>query len=81
MHRSPVRKWKVQQIDAVGNLINVFEQNPAGGADWVTTYTYDALGHVISVSMPRSNGIQTRTFAYSGADLISATNPENGMVT
>ena len=60
---------------------NPFEPDPAGGADWVTTYTYDAVGHVISVSMPRSNGIQTRTFAYSGADLISATNPENGMVT
>jgi YD repeat-containing protein len=68
-------------MDAVGNLINVFEQNPAGGADWVTTYTYDALGHVISVSMPRSNGTQTRTFVYSGADLIPATNPENGTVT
>src|SRR5438045_3924130 len=31
--------------------------------------------------MPRSNGTQTRTFVYSGSDMISATNPENGTVT
>jgi hypothetical protein len=28
--------------------------------------------------MPRDNGTQTRTFAYTGSDLTSATNPENG---
>src|ERR1019366_1368285 len=31
--------------------------------------------------MPRSNGTQTRTFVYTGNDLTSATNPENGTVT
>ena len=29
----------------------------------------------------RSNGTQTRTFAYTGTDMTSATNPENGTVT
>src|ERR1039457_4317539 len=74
-------KWKIQLTDAMGQLIWVIEPNPAGGADWVTNYAYDALGQLTGVSMPRSNGTQTRTFAYSGTDLTSATNPENGTVT
>jgi RHS repeat-associated protein len=55
--------------------------NPGGGADWITNYTYDALGHLVGVSMPRDNGTQTRTFVYTGNDMTSATNPENGTVT
>ena len=74
-------KWKIQQTDALGNLVRVIEPDPAGGADWITNYTYDALGHLTGVSMARSNGTQTRTFAYTGADLTSVTNPENGTVT
>ncbi len=31
--------------------------------------------------MPRTKGTQTRTFQWSGSDLVSATNPENGTVT
>jgi YD repeat-containing protein len=46
-----------------------------------TYYTYDALDHLTQVSMPRSNGTQTRTFNYNGtAYLQNATNPENGTV-
>ena len=45
-----------------------------------TTYTYDMLNHLIKVSMPRPSGTQTRTFVYSGNDLVSTTNPENGTV-
>ena len=65
----------------LGQLVRVIEPNPAGGADWITNYTYDALGHLVGVSMPRSNGTQTRTFVYTGSDMTSATNPENGTVT
>lgn len=46
-----------------------------------TTYTYDMFNHLIKVTMPRPSGTQTRTFVYSGNDLTSATNPENGTVT
>jgi YD repeat-containing protein len=74
-------KWKIQQTDGMGNLVRVIEPNPAGGADLITNYTYNALGQMTQVSMPRSNGTQTRTFNYSGTDLISATNPENGTVS
>jgi YD repeat-containing protein len=77
----PAGKWKVQQTDAMGNLITMFESNPAGGANWATNYGYNGANQLISVTMPRSNGTQTRSFAYAGSDLISTTNPENGQVT
>ena len=78
----PAGKWKVQQTDAMGNLVRVFEPIPTGsGPDWITEYTYDNLGHLTGVSMPRSTGTQTRKFEYTGSDLTSATNPENGTVT
>lgn len=57
-----------------------------GGTPYVTTYTYDVLNHLTSVSMPRGGTTQTRTFNYTsgttvGALLLSATNPENGTVS
>ena len=77
----PAGKWKIQQTDGLGNLVRVIEPNPAGGADWITNYSYDSFGHLTGVSMPRSTGTQTRTFVYTGTDMTSATNPENGTVT
>ena len=74
-------KWKVQQSDSEGHLVLVGEPNPAGGADLTTSYTYNAFGQMTEVSMPRGSWTQTRTFVYTGADLTSATNPENGTVT
>jgi YD repeat-containing protein len=61
----PAGKWKKQTTDAMGNLKQVNEPNPAGGADYVTTYTYDLLNHLTQVSMPRPSGTQTRTLAES----------------
>ena len=74
-------KWKTSTRDAFGNLTLVTEPNPAGGANWTTSYTYSALNQLTHVTMPRPQGTQTRTFAYTGADMTSATNPENGTVT
>ncbi len=77
-------KWKKFTMDALGELVQVNEPNPAGGSDYVTTYAYDTLGHLTSVSMPRPSGTQTRTFNYgnpAGGQLLSATNPENGTVS
>ena len=74
-------KWKTSTRDAFGNLTLVTEPNPAGGTNWTTSYTYSALNQLTHVTMPRPEGIQTRTFAYTGADMTSATNPENGTVT
>ena len=77
----PAGKWKQSYTDAFGNLIRVEEPNPAGGANYVTSYTYTLLNQLTTVSMPRNGITQTRTFTYSGALLASATNPENGTTT
>ena len=78
----PAGKLKVFTTDAVGNLTQVNEPNPAGGADFITNYTYDTFNRLITVSMPRGGTTQTRSFSYStGGQLLSATNPENGTVT
>ena len=77
-------KWKKFTSNALGQLTQVNEPSPAGGSDYVTTYTYDTLGHLTGVSMPRPSGAQTRSFDYGtppGGQLLSATNPENGTVT
>jgi YD repeat-containing protein len=74
-------KWKKFTLDSSGNLTQVNEPNPAGGADYVTTYTYDALSNLTGVSMVRLSGTQTRSFTYNGHKLATATNPENGTIT
>jgi YD repeat-containing protein len=76
----PAGKWKTSTVDAYGNLILVTEPNPAGGT-FATNYTYTPANRLTGVSMTRGNVTQTRTFVYSGRDLVSATNPENGTVT
>jgi YD repeat-containing protein len=37
----PAGKWKTFTNDANGNLVTVAEPNPQGGADYVTSYTYN----------------------------------------
>jgi len=76
----PAGKWKKQTVDVFGNIKQVNEPNPAGGADYVTTYTYDMLNHLTQVSMPRPTGTQTRTFVYDATTqrLMSETQPETG---
>ena len=74
-------KAKTFTTDATGSLNQVSEPNPAGGAALLTNYSYDVFNRLRTVSMPRSNGTQTRTFTYTGALLTSATNPENGTVS
>src|SRR5258708_28134225 len=72
-------------MDAMGNLTAVAETDPTLG-QVSTAYTYDMLSHLTRVSMTRNGTPQTRTFNYTsgttvGAHLLSATNPENGMVS
>ena len=68
--------------DAMGNLTQVAEPAPEGGTH-LTTYAYNLLNQLTTVTMPRSTGTQTRTFNYdlSTARLTSVTNPESGTVT
>jgi len=77
----PAGNWKIFTTDALGNLTQVTEPNPAGGANLETYYTYNLIKKLIGVSMPRSNGTQTRSFQYDDAGRVTvSTNPENGTV-
>ncbi len=83
----PASKWKSFTNDASGNLISVTEPDPNNlpNGTLVTTYTYNGANQLTDVSMPRNttNGVytQARHFTWSGSDLASATNPENGTVS
>jgi RHS repeat-associated protein len=84
----PAGKWRKFTMDAFGNLTSVLEPDPLNQPSGTlnTTYAYDMLSHLTTVTMPRATGTQTRTFNYStgttvGTLLLSATNPENGTVT
>jgi YD repeat-containing protein len=84
----PAGKWKNFTMDAFGNLTKVIEPDPLNqpSGTLTTTYAYDILNHLTTVTMPRATGTQTRTFNYTtgttvGTLLLSATNPENGTVT
>jgi YD repeat-containing protein len=80
--------WKVQTMDALGNLVNVTEPDSPNSRNITTTYTYNALNQLQNVTMcsyvpgyPCSGITQMRTFGYTNLDMTSATNPENGTVT
>jgi YD repeat-containing protein len=75
----PALKTKTSTVDAYGNLVLMTEPNPAGGT-FGTTYQYTPANQLTSVSLVRGNVTETRTYLYSGSDLVSATNPENGTV-
>src|ERR1017187_36324 len=76
----PAGKSKTFTADAMGNLVTVSEPDPAGGTE-VTTYVYNAVNQLLTVTMPRSSGTQTRSFVWTGSDMTSDTNPENGTVS
>ena len=81
----PAGKAKSFTMDALGNLVTVWENDPSLGVVG-TAYAYDVLNHLTVVSMQRGTTTQTRMFNYTtghtvGAFLLSATNPESGTVT
>ena len=77
----PAGKWTTFTSDVFGNLITVTEPDFSGngGGPVATNYTYNSANQLTLVSMPR--GVtQTRSFQWTGSDLTSTTNPENGTV-
>jgi RHS repeat-associated protein len=78
----PGGRWKKYETDVFGNVIKAIEPNPQGGADHETTYAYDMLNRLTTVTMPRSGTTQTRTFTYNTAGQLQSTiNPENSTTT
>ncbi len=56
----PAGKWKKSTSDVFGNLLQVTEPNPAGGANLEAYYAYDMLNHLTGSSMTRGSTTQTR---------------------
>jgi RHS repeat-associated protein len=83
-------KRKQLEYDGLGRLISVCEVTNASGSGacpnaltgYLTTYTYDPLGHLTRVTQnaqAAAGSQQTRTFAYDRLGrMTSETNPENG---
>lgn len=72
-------KTKTFTSDAFGNLTQVSEPDPAGGAALQTYYTYSMLNQLLQVSMTRGSVTQTRTWVYNTDQrLQSVTHPESG---
>ncbi|HEX6718014.1 MAG TPA: RHS repeat-associated core domain-containing protein [Pyrinomonadaceae bacterium] len=70
-------KKRKSVTDALGRLTQVREAPDVPGFDFLTTYQYDALDNLVTVTQ----GSQTRSFTYNSLkQLISASNPENGTV-
>jgi RHS repeat-associated protein len=80
--------WRRSTTDALGRLIEVDEPNSptatvnsngcpgTGEPIWVTTYSYDTLDNLVSVTQGGSHG---RSFVYDSMKrLTSSTNPETG---
>ncbi|MCI0490011.1 MAG: hypothetical protein L0229_25750, partial [Blastocatellia bacterium] len=69
-----VGRKRKSEVDALGRLIKVTEQDPATGSlALVTTYSYDALDNLTGVNQ----GNQTRSFQYDALSrLKSETTPE-----
>jgi RHS repeat-associated protein len=73
----PAGKKRQGTTDSLGRPTQMTED--PGGLGYVTTYSYDALSNLTSVTQ---NGSRQRTFAYDALSrLTSETNPESGTVT
>jgi YD repeat-containing protein len=72
--------WEIPAADAATEAVT-FPNHPEITAGYKTTYSYDGLDNLKTVSQRAgtSGTLQTRTFVYDGLKrLTSATNPESG---
>jgi RHS repeat-associated protein len=74
-----VGRTRMSEMDGLGRLVKVTEQNPANGnPEWETSYSYDVLNDLTQVNQ----GGQLRTFTYDNKGrLKSETTPEAGQIT
>ncbi len=74
-----VGRKRRSEVDGLGRLVKVTEQNPANGnLEWETSYSYDVLDNLIQTNQ----GGQKRTFEYDAKSrLTSETTPEAGQIT
>jgi RHS repeat-associated protein len=73
-----VGRKRKSEVDGLGRLVKVTEQNPANGAlEWETSYSYDVLDNLTQVNQ----GGQLRTFTYDAKSrLVREITPEAGRI-
>jgi RHS repeat-associated protein len=74
-----VGRMRKGEMDGLGRLVKVTEQNPANGnLEWETSYSYDVLDNLTQIDQ----GGQSRTFNRDAKGrLTSVTTPETGTTT
>jgi RHS repeat-associated protein len=78
----PAGRWKKVVRDARGKIKKVVIPDADGTGQLETRYSYNALGKLTSVAMPRANATQTRSFAYdAGGRVIQRQHAESGPKT
>ncbi len=79
---SPDSSWKRVTYNADRTIAAVTMPSSTGSSELVTQYSYNALGQLSGVSMPRAGATQTRRFSYdSGGRLIMSKQAESGQQT
>ena len=75
----PAGRWKKVVHSATGKLQKVVMPDADGTTNLETQYSYNALGRLTSVAMPRGSATQTRSFAYdAGGRIIKKQHAESG---
>jgi len=84
---------RIAQMDALGRVATLCEVTSGSGTvscstgsgtanGYLTTYTYDGLGNVLTITTQTSGGTQTRSFTYDGLGrTLTETYPESGTTT
>ncbi|MHB1702394.1 MAG: RHS repeat-associated core domain-containing protein [Acidobacteriaceae bacterium] len=80
------QKMRLLYVDAAGRTTSVQEPDSTGALTIVTTYAYDALNDLTSVSQqggdPSYANYRNRSFTYDSAGrLLTSTTPEQGTIT
>jgi RHS repeat-associated protein len=78
----PAGRWKQLVHNAQGKIAKVVMPDADGSSQLETLYSYNALGKMTGVLMPRKTGTQTRRFTYdSGGRIVLRKHAESGAQT
>lgn len=77
----PLTSSQTREVyDRTGRLVEVVEKAGAGGADFITEYTYAVGGQLSEVRQDDGTNVQVRSFVYDPRGfLLSETHPEKGV--
>jgi RHS repeat-associated protein len=78
----PAGRWKKALHNGRGQLVKLITPNADGNSQLETQYSYNTLGNLTSVTMPRGTATQKRSFQYdAGGRIVMAKHAESGPKT